>query len=264
MPLIHHIAVGAGAPPLVFVHGLCCSHTDWRTQVEHFRARHMTIAVDLPGHGATPAADAATIERCGAEVAALLDARAVPPAVLVGHSLGCRVVLEAASRAPSRVAGVVLVDGSRFGPSMTQIFEAAFAAGGYKTLLRGLFQQMFTPRSDAGTAAAVIERALAVPEDVGRGLLLSMVRYDVDKLEAALAGTTKPLLVLQTTFVNDKRERASMRAGQTTPYLDYIRAKVPAARVEIIPGSGHFPQLDAPAETNRAIERFMPACRRAQ
>src|SRR4029434_11110200 len=124
MPLIHHIVAGAGAPPLVFVHGLCCSHTDWRAQVEHFRARHMTIAVDLPGHGATPAADAATIERCGADVAALLDARAVPPAVLVGHSLGCRVVLEAASRAPHRVAGVILVDGSRFGPSMTQVFEA--------------------------------------------------------------------------------------------------------------------------------------------
>ena len=257
MPLIHHIVAGAGAPPLVFVHGLCCGHTDWRLQVEHFRARHMTIAVDLPGHGATPAADAATIERCGAEVAALLDARAVPPAVLVGHSLGCRVVLEAASRAPHCVAGIVLVDGSRFWPAMTQTFEAAFAAGGYETLLRGLFQQMFTPRSDAGTVAAVIERALAVPEDVGRGLLLSMVRYDVDKLEAALAGIKTPLLVLQTTFVNDKRERASMRAGQTTPYLEYIRAKVPAARVETIPGLGHFPQLDAPAETNRAIERFI-------
>jgi pimeloyl-ACP methyl ester carboxylesterase len=257
MPLIHHVVAGAGAPPLVFVHGLCCSHTDWRLQVEHFCARHMTIAVDLPGHGATPAADAATIEACGAEVAALLDAHAVPPAVLVGHSLGCRVVLEAASRVPERVAGIVLVDGSRFGPGMTQTFEAAFAAGGYKPLLRGLFQQMFTPRSDAGTAAAAIERALAVPEDVGRSLLLSLVRYDVDKLEAALAATKTPLLVLQTTFVNDKRERASMRAGQTTPYLDYIRAKVPAARIEVLPGLGHFPQLDAPAETNRAIERFI-------
>ena len=90
--------------------------------------------------------------------------------------------------------------------------------------------------------------------DVGRGLLLSLVRYDVEKLEAALEETNKPLLVLQTTFVNDKRERASMRAGQTTPYLDYIRAKVPAACIEVLPGLGHFPQLDAPAETNRAIE----------
>jgi pimeloyl-ACP methyl ester carboxylesterase len=161
MAPIHHIVAGSGVPALVFVHGLCCGHTDWRAQVAHFRARHRTVAVDLPGHGETPAAEAATIESCGAEVAALLRARDVPPAVLVGHSLGCRVVLDAAQRAPERVAGVVLVDGSRFGPAMTPIFEAAFAAGGYQPLIRALFQQMFTPNSDPATAAAVIERALA-------------------------------------------------------------------------------------------------------
>ena len=62
----------------------------------------MTVAVDLPGHGETRAAEAATIEDCGAKVAALLDARDVAPAVLMGHSLGCRVVLDAASLAPDR------------------------------------------------------------------------------------------------------------------------------------------------------------------
>jgi pimeloyl-ACP methyl ester carboxylesterase len=257
MALIHHVVTGAGSPPIVLVHGLACSHTDWQRQVDRFSARHLTIAVDLPGHGATPAADTSTIERCGMDVAALVRARSLPPAVLVGHSLGCRVVLDAALRAPEHVAGIVLADGSRFGPAATEAFEARFAAGEYQALVRGLFQQMFTARSDAKTAAAVMERALALPEDVGRGLLLSLVRYDVDKLESALERTAKPLLVLQTTFINEKRERASMTAGQTTPYLDLIRAKVPAARVEILPGIGHFPQLDAPAETNRAIESFV-------
>jgi pimeloyl-ACP methyl ester carboxylesterase len=88
MALIQHVVAGTGSPPIVLVHGLCCSHRDWRAQVEHFRARHMTIVVDLPGHGATPAAKAPTIESCGAEVAALLGARDMAPAVLVGHSMG--------------------------------------------------------------------------------------------------------------------------------------------------------------------------------
>ena len=257
MSLIHHVVAGAGSPPIVFVHGLACSHTDWQAQVDRFSARHLTVAVDLPGHGATPAADTSTIERCGMDVAALLRALSVPPAVLVGHSLGCRVVLDATLRAPEHVAGIVLVDGSRFGPAATRAFEARFAAGEYRALVRGLFQQMFTPRSDARTVAAVIERALALPEDVGQALLLSLVRYDVDRLDSALERMAKPLLVLQTTTVNEKRERVSMRPGQTTPYLDFIRAKVPDARVEVLPGIGHFPQLDAPAETNRAIESFV-------
>jgi pimeloyl-ACP methyl ester carboxylesterase len=262
MALIHHIVAGAGSPPIVFVHGLACSHTDWQRQIEHFSAGHLTVAVDLPGHGATPAAaDGASIERCGMDVAALLRARALPPAVLVGHSLGCRVVLDAGLRAPEHVAGIVLVDGSRFAPAATQAFEARFAAGEYKALMRGLFQQMFTSRSDAKTAAAVLERALALPEDVGQALLLSLVRYDVDKLEGALERMARPLLVLQATAINEKRERASMTAGQTTPYLDFIRTNVPAASIGVVPGVGHFPQLEAPAETNRAIERFIASLR---
>ena len=48
-----------------------------------------------------------------------------------------------------------------------------------------------------------------------------------------------------------------MSAGQTTPYLDFIRAKVPGARIEVLPGVGHFPQLDAPAESNKVLESFL-------
>jgi pimeloyl-ACP methyl ester carboxylesterase len=242
----------------VFVHGFACGHADWRAQVAHFSPRHRTVSVDLPGHGATPASTGAqTIERCGGEVAALLEALSLPPAVLVGHSLGCRVVLDAALRAPERTAGIVLVDGSRFVAEAAGAFEARFAAGEYRALVRGLFEQMFTARSDPRTAAAVVARALSLPEAVGRQLLLSLVNYDVEKLEEALARTTKPVLVLQTTFIDGARRRASLRAGQTTPYLDFVRAKVPAARIEVIPGVGHFPQLDAPAELNRALESFI-------
>jgi pimeloyl-ACP methyl ester carboxylesterase len=258
MALMHHVVTGTGSPPIVFVHGFACGHADWQAQVAHFSPRHRTVSVDLPGHGATQAgAGPHTIERCGAEVAALLGALSLSPAVLVGHSLGCRVVLDAALSAPERTAGIVLVDGSRFAAEAGGAFEARFAAGEYAALVRGLFEQMFTARSDPGTAGTVVERALSLPEAVGRQLLLSLVRYDVEQLEETLARTRKPLLVLQTTFIDEARQRASLRAGQTTPYLDFVRATVPAARIEAIPGVGHFPQLDAPAELNRALESFI-------
>ncbi len=48
-----------------------------------------------------------------------------------------------------------------------------------------------------------------------------------------------------------------MQVGQTTPYLDYVRRKVPEARIEVLPGIGHFPQIDAPAETNRVLASFL-------
>jgi pimeloyl-ACP methyl ester carboxylesterase len=258
MALIHHVVAGTGSPPIVFVHGFGCSYTDWLAQIDRLSARHMTVAVDLPGHGATPArAEPDSIERCGMDVADLLRARSLPPAVLVGHSMGCRVVLDAALRAPEHVAGIVLVDGSRFPAAAAQAFEARFAAGEYKALARGLFEQMFTDRSDPRTVAAAIQRALAMPEEVGQALLLSLVRYDVETLGSALERVAQPLFVLQTTFVNDQRERKPITAGQSSPYIEYIRAKVPGARIEVLPGIGHFPQIDAPAETNRVLASFV-------
>ncbi len=258
--LMHHVRTGAGAPAVVFVHGFACSHTDWRAQAAHLAPRHATVAVDLPGHGATPAGgEACSIERFGREVADLLRELALPPAVLVGHSMGCRVVMAAALVAPSRVAGVVLVDGSCFAPGSADAFTSRFAAGEYGSLVRGLFEQMFTPRSDPAVRAAVIERALALPADIGEALLVSLARYDEDRLGAALERVGKPLMVLQTTYTNERRERAPMRAGQTTPYLDFIRAKAPQARIEVIADTGHFPQLDAAAETNRRLASFVAA-----
>jgi pimeloyl-ACP methyl ester carboxylesterase len=64
-------------------------------------------------------------------------------------------------------------------------------------------------------------------------------------------------MALQATYSNAQRERRTMSTGQTTPYLDLLRASVPSARIEIIADTGHFPQLDASAQTNALIDRFL-------
>jgi pimeloyl-ACP methyl ester carboxylesterase len=257
MALSHTIS-GTGSPPIVFVHGFGCGRTDWAAQVEHFSPRHQTIAVDLPGHGDTPpAVGGGSIQEAGAEVASLLRTKSMLSAVLVGHSMGCRVVLEAALQAPENVSGIVLLDGSRFPPRSVSAVEARFASGEYASMVRGMFKQMFTASSDPKIIDSIEVRALGMSQVVGKAMLLSMVRYDEGNLEQSLEALHKPLLVLQTTFVNDKRERVPMTAGQTTPYLDFIRSKVPSARIEVLPGVGHFPQIEAPVETNRILASFI-------
>ena len=119
MPLIHRIITGQGRPPIVFVHGFACAHSDWYALVAHLSPRHRTVAVDLRGHGGSPGtADECSIERYGADVAEVMRALTLPPAVLVGHSMGCRVVIETALQAPGHTAAIVLVDGSQSGVSV--------------------------------------------------------------------------------------------------------------------------------------------------
>jgi len=259
MALIHHAVAGQGGPPLVFIHGFGCDRSDWDAQVAYFSPRHRTIAVDLRGHGLSPGAAAdCSIERCGADVAEVMRARDLPPAVLIGHSMGCRIAVETALQAPDRAAAVILVDGSQFAPEMAAVLRDAFARpGGYATLTEAIFRQMFTARSDSAMAAAVIARARRLPRRIGEKMLADMQRYDVHRLAASLGSLRVPVLALQCTYSNAKRERLTMAAGQDTPYLAMVRASVPPARIEIIPDTGHFPQLDAAAQTNALIEGFV-------
>jgi pimeloyl-ACP methyl ester carboxylesterase len=259
MTLIHHVVAGQGAPPVVFVHGFACAHTDWDAQMAHLSQRHLVVAVDLRGHGASPgtAADC-SIERYGADVAEVMRALALPPAVLVGHSMGCRVVIEAALQAPRHTAGVILVDGSHFSPAMEPILVERLATQeGYTALINGLFDDMFTVRSDQSVAKRVVDRALQLPRPIGAKMMIDLLRYDVWRLAGSMSGLRVPVMALQATFSNEKRERSTMKRGQTTPYLDMLRRCIPSVLVEVIEDTGHFPQLDESARTNAAIDRFL-------
>jgi pimeloyl-ACP methyl ester carboxylesterase len=143
---------------------------------------------------------------------------------------------------------------------MEDVLRQRFAMpNGYETLVISLFQEMFTGRSDRSVVASIIERALRLPRPIGEKMLTDMQRYDVTRLSHSLASLRVPLMALQSTYSNEKRERRTMTEGQNTPYLDMVRAAVPSARVEIVADTGHFPQLDASAQTNALIDSFVAA-----
>lgn len=153
--------------------------------------------------------------------------------------MGCRVVLEAARINPERVAGLVLIDGSRQASGDPAQAEAAMRASieaiGFPAFIDNAFRQM--PCTEE-----IFERARRLPAETGTALWTRMVRWDAEHLDAA-------------------RRRGALKAGQTTPWLDLLRSRVPGARIEVIPGVGHFTQLEAAHEVNRLIGE-MAAARR--
>ncbi|HKY71762.1 MAG TPA: alpha/beta hydrolase [Nitrospira sp.] len=246
---------GAGTLPLVFVHGFGCSHEDWEAQRKALEGRHEVIACDLPGHGRSPGSlKEARIANFGREVAGLLER----PSVIIGHSMGCRVALQAAALQPDRVAGIVLVDGSCIGrgdPALAQEkVRKEIDAVGYPAFISAFFEAMFfrpLPQKDE-----VLARASRLPADFGRALFLDIVRWDAAELEGVLAQVRAPLLAIQSTTTNAERKRVTMRMGDTSPWLELLKECVPGTRVEIIPGIGHFVPLEAPEETSRLVGSF--------
>jgi pimeloyl-ACP methyl ester carboxylesterase len=260
MATIEHTRTAGGNPPFVFVHGFGCARSDWDAQVAHLSPRHETVAVDLGGHGTTPGtAEHASIETHGRDVAALLDGLKLSPAVLVGHSMGCRVVIAAAMAAPWAVAGLVLVDGSRLGAAGSKAHEATAAqikSVGYEAFVRPLFVAMFSPGYDRAKSEPIVARALARPPEIAGALFPDIGRWDAEKMDAALDRISVPLMLIQSTYQDEKRQRRSLQAGQTSPYLDMVKMRVPRTQIEVVPDVGHFPQLEAPQAVNALLDRF--------
>ncbi len=97
-------------PTAVFIHGAQNDHSVWGLQSRYFAHHDFSVlAVDLPGHGrsAGPALD--SVEAMADWINRLLDAGGVQQAVLVGHSMGSLIALEASARQPARKAGIALV-----------------------------------------------------------------------------------------------------------------------------------------------------------
>jgi pimeloyl-ACP methyl ester carboxylesterase len=255
---MHFVRAGRGAPALVFVHGFACTHQDWHAQLAHFQHTHEVVACDLRGHGRTPGrAHECSIEHYGGDVAALVNNLELARAVLIGHSMGCRVVLEAARLIPDKVAGIVLVDGSR---NAARDPEAAAAAAhatidkhGYAPFAEMLFRQMFFRPS--AEADAIVARAVKTSAAFGPALWPRITRWDAGQMDAGFDAVRAPVLAIQSTTRNAELKRAPLKAGDTSPWLDYLRSR--GAKVEIVPDTGHFTQLEAPETVNRLITQFI-------
>jgi pimeloyl-ACP methyl ester carboxylesterase len=229
-------------------------------QVEALSRRHRVVTCDLRGHGRTPGTPQdCLIETYGADVAELIEALQLAPAVLVGHSMGCRIVLEAARRWPAAVVGLVLIDGSLTGSGDPEAAEQAtrekIAAKGYRVFFEDFFRDTFPVPFDR--AEEIIERTRRLPADIGMALFPRISRWDAQHMDTALAAVQVPLMVIQSTYMDATLKRRSLPAGQSSPWLDRVRQYAPNARIEIVSGAGHFVHMEKAEQVSALLQDFL-------
>ena len=101
--------VGGEGPPLVLVHGLGGSATNWCELAPLLAPRHRLVIPNLPGHAGSDPVDRADGLRPFADrVAAVMEHEGAFPAPVVGHSLGGLVALRLALGRPEAVSALVL------------------------------------------------------------------------------------------------------------------------------------------------------------
>lgn len=252
---------GTQSPSVIFVHGFCCSLQDWDAQVKALSPKLRCAALDLPGHGASAKPAQGSIAGMAAAVNQVKERLGSGPKILVGHSMGCRVIAEAYLQSRADVAGLVFVDGSILGGDPATGVDRARerARAGIDLLTQSLFNDMFIEGSDPAVRERYVARAKKVDPRLREELFVDMVRWDLTKGRDALTQITIPVLVLQSTYINSEFKRVPLQPGMTTPWTDAIAASVPKSQVKVVPNAGHFNMIDAAQTVNEEIARFAAA-----
>lgn len=180
--------------------------------------------------------------------------------VLVGHSLGTRVITDAYLQSPEKVIGLVFVDGRYYPGDPAEVLErmtALIDGSGFKGFIERAFPGMFTERSSPQQRDQITRRAMAMDPEFGRALFLESVLWDCTHGREKIGQIRVPVLLLQSTDIDANRRQISMQPGMRTPYMNLVSELVADADVKIVAGVGHFAALEAPEVVNREIEGFV-------
>ena len=254
---IHYLDWGnAGKPPLVMLHGIGRDAHSFDHIVPHFSSDYHVLAVDLRGHGdsAWHPDGAYLVDDMVKDLEGLVEQRGLRGLVLLGNSTGGRVAQVYAGLHPDHVHALVVED---VGPERPADVAAGFARrvqqdangwGSEDELVAQLRAQ------DAKTSEALLRvhaRSATKRRDDGRlvwkrdpNLVKGFVPTELWQHVRRITAPTLYVLGGRSTIVSVATQ-------------DQLKKTIPGCEVVVMPGVGHYPHLEAPAEFVEIIKAFL-------
>ncbi|HUQ39370.1 MAG TPA: alpha/beta hydrolase [Acidimicrobiales bacterium] len=249
---------GDSGPVVLAVHGITGNHKQWAAVGERLAGRAQLVAPDLRGRGSSSSLPGPLgMATHAADMIAVLDHLGVDHCLVVGHSMGGYVAAVMAERHPDRVSSLLLIDGGPALPVAEEIdVDATIDAVLGPSIAR--LKTAFATRDDfiaqwrAHPALAdawnpVVEGFIDYEIVGAEPALRSSVSWEAmreDSIDTLVPGgpsqavtrIDQPVLVL--------RAEAGM-FGQppgllTDEVIDYVRARSPQLRDELVPGTNHY------------------------
>ncbi len=240
---IRYDATGDG-PAVLLTHGYSAMGRMWAPQIEALKSRYRIITWDMRGHGETESPDdpaqyseALTL----ADMVGLLEFLGEDKAVVGGLSLGGFMSLAFHLAHPEAARALVLCDtgpGYR-NPEARAGWNRAAEKRALDLEARGMDALGSSPEV---RATARYHRSAQGLAHAARGMLAQVDARIIDHL---------PEIRVPTLVIVGERDEPFVGASE------YMAAKIPGARLEVIPGAGHAANLDNPDHFNRVLNAFL-------
>lgn len=241
---------------VVLVHGFASSIENWAPVIPTLSKQYRIIALDLKGFGWTDRPEGDYSPEAEAKLLLkLMDARGVQKAMLVAHSWGSSVAMQALLQAPDRFTKVVLYDAWLYEDQLPTFFHWAQAPGVGEVL----FSLFYNQRPDERMSLAFYDKRFVserLVEEVEKAIdrpgtnaaALAAVRgQNYDAVEGRYKLMDKPTLLLWG------------REDTVTPlkFGERLSRELPNSRLIVYPRCGHFPMIEARDASNRDLMAFL-------
>jgi len=244
---IKYETAGRGEPALVFVHCWTCDRGYWDKQTEYFAKRHQVVRLDLAGHGESGRERKDyRIETFGGDVSAVVEKLGLKKVILIGHSMGGPVSVEAAKRLGDRVTGVVGVDtfytafqipkDPQKAKAMVSGFMKPFEEN-YPEASANFMRGFFAPGADPALVERVAKSTAAADPRMALSAMRNIFSWYQANTPAALEALGPRLRNIN---ADPKSEGKPLHPSVT-----------------LVAGAGHLVPQEKPAEFNRALETIV-------
>lgn len=247
---LHYEERGQGTP-LVLLHGFPFSSESFWPQLDSPPAGFRLLVPDHRGFGqSAPGEGVSTMEALADDALALLDALAIPQAIIGGVSMGGYVAIALARRDPGRVKALVLIDtqasaDDEAGRARREAVAREVEEKGLGPLAETMLPKLLAPATSDEVKARVDRmmraQSPAATAAASRGMA---TRTDGRDILSRFGGPC--LVVVGEQDVITPPEKAKAMA-----------ALMPQARLEIVAGAGHLPNLEQPEAFHRAVGAFL-------
>lgn len=254
---LHYLEWGSSAKlPLLLLHGIGRDAHSFDHIAPSFADEYHVVAVDLRGHGDSSwhPAGAYLVDDFVSDIERLVEQLRLADLVVLGNSTGGRVAQVYAGRHADRVRALVVED---VGPERPKDIAAGFA--------RRVQEEANGWKSEAELLAHLKAQSSAVSDDLLRAHVRSATKRRDD---GRLVWKRDPKLVngfVPTELWADVRRISSpalyLLGGKSTIVSAETQAEIartiPKVEIVVMPGIGHYPHLEAPAEYVRLVKDFL-------
>jgi 3-oxoadipate enol-lactonase len=250
-----HYQVAGDGPSLVLVHSGITDTRSWAPQLPAFTKKYRVLSYDMRGFGQSDVAHGKYSS--SEDLAGLVAAAGMGPAALLGVSVGGSAVLDTALQHPELVTALILVgsgiSGRKHSPAYDQMIDEIDQLVVEKGLDAAIDREMEVWLYGRGRTAAEVDPQLRAA--VREMDFYNSARYPPDaepqRIQPPAVGRLQEIRAPTLVIVGD-RDVDDVRDA-----AEELTRGISGARLAVMPGVAHVPNMERPEEFNRLLLDFL-------